>query len=131
MVLRGEVDFGDPISKYLPLTHLPRWKERVPTLEELATHRASLPNAPHGLVAKELAFALGLGSVVPWATLDPEDFRGRGAADETTTATRPRVSLLEPWLRFARRGARGARRHALRTPASRPHLLSAWGLFTR
>jgi D-alanyl-D-alanine-carboxypeptidase/D-alanyl-D-alanine-endopeptidase len=70
MCLRGEVQFDDPVAKYLPDAYLPRWKGRLPTLEELATHRAALPNAPRGLGRKEAAFALGLRSGDPWADVD-------------------------------------------------------------
>jgi len=86
MCLRDEVRFEDPISAYLPDGHLPGWNGRAPTLEELATHRASLPNAPHGLVRKELAFALGLRSGDPWADVDPASYR---AAVRSTKARRP------------------------------------------
>jgi D-alanyl-D-alanine-carboxypeptidase/D-alanyl-D-alanine-endopeptidase len=73
--LRGEVRMEDPVSKYLPPAHTPRWSGREPTLEELATHRASLPNAPSGLGRKELAFALGLRSSDPWTDLDARAYR--------------------------------------------------------
>ncbi|MBA3365998.1 MAG: beta-lactamase family protein [Actinobacteria bacterium] len=86
MVLRGDVRLEDPISKYLPDAQLPRWKGRPPTLEELATHRAALPNAPRGLVRKELAFALGLRSSDPWANLDLRAYR---EAVRRTAARRP------------------------------------------
>ena len=68
--LRGEVRLEDPVSDLLPPDRLPRWRGRAPTLEELATHRAALPNAPSGLGRAELAFALGLRSTSPWAGLD-------------------------------------------------------------
>jgi CubicO group peptidase (beta-lactamase class C family) len=70
MCLRGEVAMDDPVSKHLPDSELPRWRERPPTLEELATHRADLPNAPSGLGRKEMALALGLRSTDPWAGVD-------------------------------------------------------------
>ena len=86
MFLRGEMRLDDPVSKYLPDAHVPRWNACEPTLEELATHRASLPNAPRGLVRKELAFALGLRSRDPWADLDPPTYR---RAVRRTAARRP------------------------------------------
>lgn len=86
MFLRGEVRLDDPVSRYLPDAQVPRWKEREPTLEELATHRASLPNAPGGLVRKELAFVLGLRSSDPWAALDAAAYR---EAVRRTAARRP------------------------------------------
>ncbi|MDX6376479.1 MAG: hypothetical protein QOE98_782 [Gaiellaceae bacterium] len=71
MDLRGEVHLADPVSTYLPERQLPRWNTRPPTLAELATHRAALPNVPRGMNAWELAFALGLRSRDPWAGIDP------------------------------------------------------------
>jgi D-alanyl-D-alanine-carboxypeptidase/D-alanyl-D-alanine-endopeptidase len=73
--LRSEVDLHRPISDYLPAERLPRWRDRAPTLEELATHRASLPNAPSGMDRQELAFMLGLRKTDPWNALDEERFR--------------------------------------------------------
>jgi D-alanyl-D-alanine-carboxypeptidase/D-alanyl-D-alanine-endopeptidase len=73
--LRGEVDLHRPISDYLPAERLPSWPDRVPTLEDLATHRGSLPNAPAGIGRKELAFTLGLRRTDPWNALDDERFR--------------------------------------------------------
>ncbi len=70
MELRGDVRLDDPVSAYLPERQLPEWHTRPPTLEELATHRAALPNAPRGLNVREAAFALGLRSRDPWAGLD-------------------------------------------------------------
>ena len=61
MCLRGEVSLDDPVSAYLPGSELPRWRGRPPTLEELASHRAALPNAPCGLGRPEPAFALFSG----------------------------------------------------------------------
>jgi serine-type D-Ala-D-Ala carboxypeptidase/endopeptidase len=70
MCLRGVASLDDPITEYLPDSELPRWNERPPTLEELATHRAALPNVPSGLGRKEMLFALGLRSADPWAGID-------------------------------------------------------------
>ena len=55
---------------------LPRWNERPPTIVELATHRAALPNAPRGLGRTELAFGLGLRRDDPGTTST-----GRGTAN--------------------------------------------------
>lgn len=57
-----------------------------PTLEELATHRADLPNAPRGIGRKELAYALGLRSSDPWADIDARAYR---EAVRRTAARRP------------------------------------------
>ena len=70
MAVAGEVNLDYPVTNYLPDDALPRWKERPPTLEELATHRAALPNAPHELGRKELAYAFGLRRADPWAGVD-------------------------------------------------------------
>jgi serine-type D-Ala-D-Ala carboxypeptidase/endopeptidase len=86
MCLRGEVGLTDPVTMYLPDSELPGWRERPPTLEELATHRAALPNAPTGLGRKETAFALGLRWADPWAGIDPDAYR---AAVRSTAARRP------------------------------------------
>jgi CubicO group peptidase (beta-lactamase class C family) len=86
MCLRGEVRLDDPVSKYLQDAPMPRWKTREPTLAELATHSAALPNAPRGFVWNELAFAFGLRSSDPWAELEPGAY---GEAVRRTAARRP------------------------------------------
>lgn len=86
MSLRGEVGLDDPVTMYLPPSELPRWRGRPPTLEELATHRAALPNAPGRLGRKETAFALGLRSADPWAGVD---YAAYGAAVQMTVPRRP------------------------------------------
>ena len=70
MSLAGEVSLDDPVTTYLPDDALPLWKGRPPTLQELATHRAALPNAPRPLGRKELAFGLGLSRHDPWTEID-------------------------------------------------------------
>lgn len=70
MSLGGEVSLGDSVTTCLPDDALPRWQGRPPTLEELATHRAALPNTPRALARKELAFGLGLSGHDPWAGID-------------------------------------------------------------
>lgn len=75
MCLGGEVRLDDPISRHPPDARVPRWSAREPTLGELATHRADLPNAPHDLGRKELAFALGLRLSDPWADIDARAYR--------------------------------------------------------
>jgi CubicO group peptidase (beta-lactamase class C family) len=70
MSLGGEVNLDDPVTTYLPVDALPLWEGRPPTLEELATHRAALPNAPRPLARKELAFGLGLSRHDPWTGID-------------------------------------------------------------
>ena len=80
----------------LPDARLPRWSERAPILEELATHRAGLPNAPPGLGRKELAFPLGLRSSDPWADIDARAYREavRRAAPRRPPGGRFRYSSL-------------------------------------
>jgi CubicO group peptidase (beta-lactamase class C family) len=70
LALAGEVGLDDPVTAHLPDDALPRWQGRPPTLSELATHQAALPNVPHALVRKELAFGLGLSRHDPWADID-------------------------------------------------------------
>lgn len=86
MCLRGEVSLDDPVSVHLPDSELPRWDERPPTLEDLATHRAALPNAPSGLGRRETMFALGLRSADPWAGVDRAAYH---AAVRETRVRRP------------------------------------------
>lgn len=70
MTLAGEVSLDDPVTKYLSDDAHPLWKGRPPTLEQLATHRAALPNAPRPLGRNELAFGLGLSRHDPWTGID-------------------------------------------------------------
>ena len=69
MHLRGEVDLDDSLSRHLE-GPLPAWREREPTLIELATHRSGLPNTPRPLARRELLFALGVGDRDPWSDVD-------------------------------------------------------------
>jgi D-alanyl-D-alanine-carboxypeptidase/D-alanyl-D-alanine-endopeptidase len=47
MVLRGEIDYDDPITAYLPVEGRPRAATGAPiTLVQLATHTAGLPRLP-------------------------------------------------------------------------------------
>ena len=73
MSLRAEVSLEDPLSRHLPGPR-PLWREREPTLLELATHRSGLPNAPKGMSRRELAYSLGFGERDPWAALTPADY---------------------------------------------------------
>ena len=86
MSLRGDLGLSDPVTDHLPDSELPRWDERPPTLEELATHRAALPNAPGKLGRRELAFASGLRSADPWAGVDRAAYL---AAVRETKARKP------------------------------------------
>jgi CubicO group peptidase (beta-lactamase class C family) len=96
--LRGEVGLEEPISELLPENRLPHWSRRAPTLEELATHRGALPNAPSGLGRAELAFALGLRSTSPWAGLD------EAAYQRAVRATRSRRAPGGRMLRYSSLG---------------------------
>ena len=70
-VLRGEMSLDDPLSKHLPLHQAPLlWPQRAPTLVELATHQAGLPNTPRELHRREVAFVLGLRRTDPWVDVD-------------------------------------------------------------
>lgn len=75
MSVEGEIGIDDPISDHLPDDWLPSWRDRPPTLGELATHRAALPNVPAGLSLRELAYVGGLRERDPWAGLDLEAYR--------------------------------------------------------
>jgi serine-type D-Ala-D-Ala carboxypeptidase/endopeptidase len=48
MVRKGEVDLGDPVSKYLPAEiTMPQFANRPITLQDLVTHRSGLPRMPN------------------------------------------------------------------------------------
>lgn len=83
MHLRGEVALHDPLSKHFA-GPAPAWREREPTLLELATHRADLPNVPRALARGELLYVLGVGDRDPWSGVDA------GRYQELLEATRPR-----------------------------------------
>ena len=74
MVLRGEVALADPLSRHLPGLR-PAWRCRAPTLLELATHRSGLPNTPGKMNRGELAYALGVTGLDPWAAVTAADYR--------------------------------------------------------
>lgn len=69
MHLRRELDLDDPLSRHLEAP-LPDWRDREPTLLELATHRSGLPNTPRPLARREFLFALDIGDRDPWADVD-------------------------------------------------------------
>ena len=71
----GEVDLHDPLTRYLRASELPRWRGRVATLEELATHRAALPNTPPPLARRELLAAVGVLRGDPWRGVSDDDYR--------------------------------------------------------
>lgn len=68
MVLAGEVALDDPLSRHLADLR-PAWRDREPTLLELATHRSGLPNTPGPMARREFAYAAGFGARDPWAGL--------------------------------------------------------------
>jgi D-alanyl-D-alanine-carboxypeptidase/D-alanyl-D-alanine-endopeptidase len=76
MHLRGDVHLSDAISQHVAPTDLPSWRYRVPTLEELATHRSALPNTPRQMFPRESLTALGLRSADPWHGVTEQDYRG-------------------------------------------------------
>ena len=73
--LCGQVGLGDPLTRHLPDGEIPRWEGRVPTLEELATHRAALPNTPPPLARRELLAAAGVLRGDPWRGVGDDDYR--------------------------------------------------------
>jgi serine-type D-Ala-D-Ala carboxypeptidase/endopeptidase len=73
MLLRGEVELDDPLSRHLP-GPCPAWRHREPTLLELATHRSALPNTPKAMGRRELAYSLGIGDRDPWAELSQPEY---------------------------------------------------------
>ena len=77
---RREVDLRDPVSRWLDPAELPAWPGREPTLIDLATHRAGLPNAPRAMARRELAFSIGLLRSDPWAAVTEVEYRRAVAA---------------------------------------------------
>jgi serine-type D-Ala-D-Ala carboxypeptidase/endopeptidase len=73
--LCGEIRLGDPLTRHLDAAQLPRWAGRVPTLEELATHRAALPNTPPPLARRELLAVAGLLRGDPWRGVGDDEYR--------------------------------------------------------
>jgi serine-type D-Ala-D-Ala carboxypeptidase/endopeptidase len=86
MHLRGEAGLSEPLTRLLPPSETPSWRWRPPTLEELATHRSHLPNAPRQMAADELLATFGLTRRDPWADVTADDFRGM------LLAARPRAA---------------------------------------
>jgi CubicO group peptidase (beta-lactamase class C family) len=73
---RGELTLDDPVDRYVNAEQAPiRWPDRPPTLTELATHRAGLPNTPKRIARKEAAFLLGVRRRDPWEGQDRESYR--------------------------------------------------------
>ncbi len=124
MVLRGELALDDPLSRHLDSPR-PAWRDREPTLLELATHRSGVPNDPGPARA-------------PGAAVRARDRRPRPVGGRRCGALRraprehappPRAgrahALLEHRLRppgrRARRGCRGTSyAELLRERAARP-----------
>lgn len=73
--LKGEVDLDDPLTRHLDVAEIPRWRHRAPTLEELATHRAALPNTPPPMGRRELLAAVGVLRGDPWAGVGDAGYR--------------------------------------------------------
>lgn len=73
MVEAGEIDPQAPVDEAMGEC-LP-WGGRVPTLEELATHRSGLPNTPRALWWREVRAALGWSNSDPWAGVDTAAYR--------------------------------------------------------
>ena len=90
MVLSGEVALDDPLSRHLR-SPSPAWRQREPTLLELATHRSALPNTPAGMGRRELAYSLGFGRRDPWAGLTEADYRRLVARESPRRAPGGRV----------------------------------------
>ncbi|MBS0023648.1 serine hydrolase domain-containing protein [Microbacterium paraoxydans] len=73
LIAAGEVDPEQPIDEARD-ERLP-WRGTAPTLLDLATHRAGLPNTPRPLVRRELATALGFSVKDPWRGVSDDDYR--------------------------------------------------------
>jgi CubicO group peptidase (beta-lactamase class C family) len=90
MVLAGEVALDDPLSRHLADPR-PAWRDREPTLLELATHRSGLPNTPGPMHRRELAFVLGLRADDPWQRLTQTEYERLLAAESSRRAPGGRV----------------------------------------
>jgi CubicO group peptidase (beta-lactamase class C family) len=124
--LRGEVDLDDPLTRHLDASELPRWRDRVPTLEDLATHRAALPNTPRPLARRELLAAIGVTTADPWDGVSDADYRRMLRAMRPRRRTDGRArALLERRVRTARRRARPPGRQLLRGRAAPPPVRTA------
>ena len=96
LVLAGEVRLEDPLAAHLPAgAPLPRWEGAGPTLLDLITHHAGLPNVPTGFLRGELALAVGLpGARDPWRDADDQAFQRAVAATRVRGTGRFRYSSL-------------------------------------
>ena len=95
MVLAGEVALDDPLSRHLA-GRRPAWRQREPTLLDLATHRSGLPNTPGPMARREFAYAAGFGARDPWAGLTAADYERLVASESPRRApgTRFRYSSM-------------------------------------
>jgi CubicO group peptidase (beta-lactamase class C family) len=73
MVETGEVDPNAPVDEVMG-QKLP-WADRPPTLVELASHRAGLPNTPGRLWWREAVAAFGWSAKDPWHSVDEAAYR--------------------------------------------------------
>ncbi|PRI10035.1 serine hydrolase domain-containing protein [Leucobacter massiliensis] len=69
----GEVDPDAPVDEVTG-ERLP-WRDRAPSLAELATHHSGLPNTPPRLGPREAVGALGLSRRDPWRGVSPAAYR--------------------------------------------------------
>lgn len=73
MAEAGEVDPASPVDEVLG-EKLP-WRDRAPSLVELASHQAGLPNTPGRLRWREAAVAFGWSTKDPWRDVGPREYR--------------------------------------------------------
>lgn len=94
MVEAGEIDPHAPVDEVTGY-RLP-WADRPPTLVELASHQAGLPNTPGRLWWREAVTALGLSVQDPWRGIDANAYRSMlaRAARKARAGRRPRYSSM-------------------------------------
>lgn len=72
LVESGDIDPSRSVNDYLK-DPLP-WRDRSPSLVELATHRSGLPNTPRRLFWREAATVLGFSTKDPWRGVSEEEY---------------------------------------------------------
>lgn len=73
LVESGDINPDTPVDELLGKSL--HWRDRPPTLTELASHRAGLPNTPHKLRWREAGVALGLSTNDPWRGIGPAEYQ--------------------------------------------------------
>ncbi|HEY8582306.1 MAG TPA: serine hydrolase domain-containing protein [Capillimicrobium sp.] len=92
MVARGEVALDNPLAEHLPAARDLGLADV--TLEQLATHRSGLPNAPGPMFAREVAMLGGLQRANPWIGVDEARYHELVRAARRTGGGKVRYSSV-------------------------------------